>query len=546
MRLLRINDTNVDIDDKTAFGITLQSYDIKEMAKSFVNVSNTFSIPKTSKNLTIFGNAQDPQAQSTLIYDLATCNYWIDNEQFLKDAKVKVTEINDRINLFIYQKETIWDLMKTFYWADLGSELLTWLQTEKGYPSFSMPYAGNFPSFISQYNNTTEGLNLMMFYSNMYQEAQEDFSKIYLGNQQTYIKGGHFTVYLKTIFEFLEYKYSVNFLNSGLGLVGNIWNDSVVNKIQIPIRDITINKGTADTYWFDFFETQFVAPFIPYNFYPFEQQRDKEEKTASDLVNVFMQHFNLIKDEFYINGIYTIRFARFDDLETIDTIEDWSGRIKSIKTFKPTIEGFAQNNLINFAKTYPEGSNLVNSKTLTVENKNIDVNSNLIEIDAYVPGIIDILGDDILDLSIKESFPTFIFLIATANLTPRDLYFYDSTGTLQSVGLNLYVASLYSLDDEYNFFDATITYPKYYEIEKYLTLADIKGFEFFKQYYIRELNGSFFVNKIKGFNPEKTKQATTIELLKVSNRTPISLEDLDVWVDGVQDIWVDGAGNYFN
>ena len=71
--------------------------------------------------------------------------------------------------------------------------------------------------------------------------------------------------------------------------------------------------------------------------------------------------------------------------------------------------------------------------------------------------------------------------------------------------------------------DSILAYPKFYEIKKWLTISDIRGFEFFKQYYISELNGSFFVNKIKGFNPDKSKDPTTIELIKVSSKKGLHL-----------------------
>ncbi len=41
-------------------------------------------------------------------------------------------------------------------------------------------------------------------------------------------------------------------------------------------------------------------------------------------------------------------------------------------------------------------------------------------------------------------------------------------------------------------------------------------------------------------NPEKSKKPTTLELIRISDKTPPANPDLEVWVDGVVDDWVDG------
>ena len=129
MRLLRINDIDVDIDDQTAIGIDFQSYDIKEPGKNFINISNTFTIPLTANNKAIFGNAQDPQSLATDIYEESICNYWIDNEQLIKNSKCRVEEIQDRISIFIFEKDDIWDTLKGVKWNDFIPDFITWLET---------------------------------------------------------------------------------------------------------------------------------------------------------------------------------------------------------------------------------------------------------------------------------------------------------------------------------------------------------------------------------------------------------------------------------
>ena len=146
-RLLKIDTSKgsnepyvLDIDDKTAIGITFQSYDVKDPQSRRVSASNSFTIPATSHNLSVFGSPSDPQSLSEIIYKKAICNYWVDNEQLVTDARVRVDSIEDRITLFIYEKKNIWDLIKLTPWTEFVNSYKYWLYSYKGVPSASNPY----------------------------------------------------------------------------------------------------------------------------------------------------------------------------------------------------------------------------------------------------------------------------------------------------------------------------------------------------------------------------------------------------------------------
>ena len=558
MRLLRINGTDVDIDEKTALGITLQSYDIKEPGKTFVNISNTFSIPLTSHNSQIFGNVQDVQSTSTKAYDALSCDYWQDNEHLLIDSNVRVESIDERIHLFAFQKPSIWDILKGVLWPDFLPSFIIWMWFNKGLRVPFDPFVGTFPDFIDEYANNTEGIVLPMTWGNLFSQPLLDVQNAEVERLNTiylYVKfqegdpvitteslGGHFCIYAKTIFEYIEDTYDVNFLTSGGVLPGNIWDDPVAQAMFIEAKEIeTTVTGTLDNYTIWFSASGADPVFLPH-----KDIRDKADKTLYDFVNAFMQEFNIVKDDLLVNGSPVIRLARFDDLENIADVINWSGNLSGEPVFKPSIEGYAQNSIIKFSTVFENGDSLLNSKTLISNNKNIDFEKTLIEIDAHVPAV-NISGTDaFLDLSTKESFKTFTFMVADG-LTDNDInVVWFKFGVISaSATLRLPKAALYSLSGEYNFLDEIITYTKFYEIEKWLTLSDIRNFQFFRQYFIRELGGSFFVNKISGFNPDKALKPTKIELIKVSNKTPITPPDLNIWVDGVLDPFVDGEGDFW-
>ena len=566
MRILKVNNILVDIDEQTAIGIDYQSYDIKQPGKSFITVSNSFTVPITSNNLAIFGVASDPQSTSTKIYQQSICDYWVDNEKLIDNSKIRVDEIGKRMSLFIFEKADIWDTLKGVKWDDFLIDFILWMQTSKSLPSATSPFVGTFQNFIADVSNNTEGIILPMTFGNLYSQPyfNENLTienslnpllgnNIYLfyrhtetDNSVTSSYGGHFCIFAKTIFEYLEFIYNVDFLTDGNLMAGNIWNDAIIPNIYIESKNIGISVSYTLPNYSIYFRHLLNPKLLPYS-----DASDKGDKTLYDFCNAFFQHFNMLKDEFEIDGVHTIRLARFDELNTAAPIKDWTGRLSNGITFKPSFENYAQLNYIKFKSVFETGDKILNSKLLTSNNVNIDKINDLFEIDAHVPSLAYMDPDYILDLSKKEALKTFTFMISDGLTTDNVNVNYYFEGVIENAvaSLQLPKAALYNLNSEYTLLDSIIKYPKYYEVEKWVTMADLKDFEFFKLYFFSELNGAFFVNKISGFNPDKAKQATKLELIKISNRAPdfpyITVEERQFWVDGVDDEFTDGLPESF-
>lgn len=673
-RLLKINGVIVDLDDETAIGIDLQSYNIKKPGQKHINVSNSFTVPPTAKNLAIFGTPNDPQSTSTKVYDINYCNYWVDNDQLITNSKVRVQGIQERIELFIYEKADFWTQTKKDSWPDFIVEFLAWMASEKGLPIQGSPASGSPDDFLQSYMDSSEGVVLPFFLGNLYNyqnigqkskyyfdivrdtfdpntligvdlidsdyinngnnlrvnieastsydeviwagevatglnsdsrfsdfyTAVSDGNRVYIDSNEGIIDpdfyitaigacivettstktqdglgkisgnleiinpdsytvfgriylryttasenslGGHFCVFAKTLFEFIEYKYDVDFLTPGGVLPGNIWDDPVGQALYMPIRDLAVILEPDNNYFK--IESEF--------FNPLTSQKDKAGKTVFDFINSFMQVMNIVKDEFANYSKHTIRLARFDDIENLAEVIDYSDKLDADVLPKtiPFIEDYAQVNRLKFKEVYPEGDELVNSKTLTCNNLNLDAEADILEIDAYVPSVVISHGEAALNMMDKESFKTFTWMLSKPSTTilATVSYWYMPGGSLSEIKyiggvFNMPIAQLYDLNSEYNFLDEVITYPRVVEVGKWLTIDDIRNFEFFKQYFIRQLNGSFFINKIKGFNP-KSKQSTTLELIKISNKTPITPPTADPWIDGVGLPWLAGDGSYW-
>jgi len=90
MRILRaqrrdLTPVILDVDEKTAIGINFQRYDISNILNRQFSHSNSFTIPKTAKNIKFFDFADNLHSLSTGIYSNYSLNYYIDNFHIIKD-----------------------------------------------------------------------------------------------------------------------------------------------------------------------------------------------------------------------------------------------------------------------------------------------------------------------------------------------------------------------------------------------------------------------------------------------------------------------------
>jgi hypothetical protein len=538
MRLLRVNDKYLDLDDITAIGITFQAYDIADPGKRKVKYSNTFTIPATAKNRAIFGYPGNPHSIDTIVYNSLVCDYWDDNLHIIKNGRIRVDEVSDRISVFVYEVKDVFEQIKLLSYRDFLTEFFAWLTI----PKDTSPFLGSYKNFLTPYLTATEGVYLPLFYSNLYGFLDnnayiENTNSIYLNHNGA--SGSHFCVYYKTIFKWIEYKYGVNFLTSGGVKPGNIWDDPIAPKMYHPVRSLDVAFNYSGQNVTGFYFTMQNKPV----FSPHADVEDMGSKSLFDVVNVFFQHFNILIDPITDGVNEYLRMARWDDIQSAEVV-DWSGNITGQPRFKPSIDGYAQENKIKFTSIYPDGNEDVNSRVLTSFNRNIEAKIDLFEIDSYIPSSILVNSDAVLNLSTSESFETSCFLIDSGAKKSVNIFIFNGLSAAGDV-FELNIAAVYSLSGEYQFLDSVIKYPKWYEVTKYLTKTDVLNLEFFKQYWIQELGGSFFINKIAGFNPSKGTQAVKIELFKISDASAVPNIGLDFWADGVGDIFTDGTGDYY-
>lgn len=219
----------------------------------------------------------------------------------------------------------------------------------------------------------------------------------------------------------------------------------------------------------------------------------------SDLVTSFMNVFNLIPEYLEDGSIKLNKFGTGGNV-------DWSGNIEKISRIEPKIDGLSQYNDIIWSNVPENFSEKYAGVLISCKNQNIKVNDTLFEIKGYVPA----LRSGSFDLQPSDSVKMPVVMTYGGSQLPVNVVHY----TYRTYDLLLYNSMIYDFSSEYTNYAAMIFEPEKYTIKKWLTPMEFFNFQYNRRYFIKELGGFFFVNKISGFN-EDAKEATQIELIRL-------------------------------
>ena len=567
MRLLVINGKKVDVDESTVIGVNIEGFNLSNLNNQSTTHSNTFTIPLTANNRNLIGNMGNPQSNSTKVYDELRTTYIVNNEKIINNALVIVKEISDRISLFVYEKKNIWQWLQDFSYPDFMNDLVLWLQsyhnTEYNLPDFENRFTGTWDEFVLEYTTNTEGVRLGNAISSLYGTLETEKDIVVFEEQQgegTY-QGTHFELYLTTVFKYIEYKFGVNFLTQAEEgeVLGNIWDIEYIKNITVFAPSIALKVldlyGDISYYFVNAnVEGLSIAEGgtdpVPVKY--LNNAKDlffHESKTLYDLVKGFIEINNLVIDNIIYKGEDCIRLAGFNWLDTLAETVNLSNKTTGQIKFSPTLSGIAQNNIINFAKVY-EGGGDAGNKVLKCENKNLTSTKKYMTVGAYYPQKSKTLNvGEAVNLGAKKCYSEFTFLINDNSEMATREFVMGINITYTSSLLTVQKTQRLELLHNFDLLDTILTYPKVYEVEMWLSPEQVRNIKNFKLYYIAELGGTFYINSIKGYNPEKSKNPVTVELIFVNNRVAtIPLKErknLTRFTDNRGSIFVDGESNEF-
>ena len=583
MRWLKINGLPVDIDDKTAIGIDIQGMDLKEPGVRKIKNSNSFSIPATINNLAIFDAVGGVQSNYSGLYEIKTVQYGIDNDIYINGSKIKVDSISDRISLTVSEAYDFFDKLKNVKGRAFFNLIDKFMQRNKDifdYPTAAVGYR-TLQSLMQSYSTSTSGMHIGMAYGSLYDKEFENIPGTVIDDGPPYYKylesefGGiklayprttqneagediidltvpnsvcpHFFIYAHTLVQAIQSIYNID-LGLGSSIPGNAWDDENFKKILVFVPGLRL--VTTDI---DHTDRNYYWEQVPSNNDGTYSYFDPLTNLSIDSYSCYDVLMGLVKlmsatiDKTETGYV----FRRLDKLEDVGKIVNWSGKLdyEDVEVMKPYIPSYAKKSYIKYDKIEEGTGELAGAKTVVCTNQNLAEEAELFKVKAYVPNFGNFKGEIAPVLSKANALTNPVFLIADGKHTlPTKITTYSGSifqRTKFTALVTLDKLAVYSMQGEYKFFDKVNDAPKFYDVNLWLTNNDIRDVDNFTMIYIKELNGCFYLNKISGFNPDKSIAATSCELIRISDRTPVPPADLPYFVDGQGNVFTDGQGNYF-
>lgn len=583
MRRLVVDGSDLEFDDKTAIGIDIQCLDIKEPGVRKLKTSNSFTVPATMVNKKILGIVGGVQSEMTRIYQPYSFTYYQGNERLINGAKLKIDSIGERISMSVVEEKELFEAFKDVKANALFQIIHNYLKdnnTVFDYPIIHFGDARTFQQMTESYANSTKGIHLSMTYGPLYDKPFEnlegtsiddgppyyafiesEFGGIKLGYPRTTENEDgdtiidlsvlpsvcpHFFIYASTFIEIIQSHFGID-IGVGAAFDANIWNDVNFKKILIPVPTLRLNNPNDNLDGFYYWDVAPPNADGTYSCFDPLTNVGLDNYSVYDIVMSLIKIMSATIDR--VEDSYIIR--RIDELETKGSILNWTGKIDATKErpMKPMIPNYAKKTYIKYEKIEEGVSALTGAKTVICSNQNLQEEADLFKIKAYVPTFGNFKGDVAPALSKANALTNPVFLVLSEKHSrPTIIKTYGRsslTRTMFRALTYLDKASIYSLSGEYNFLDKINTSPKFYTVDLWLTNNDIRDLDNFTMVYLQELNGMFYVNKISGWNPDKSKSAVSVELIRISDRTPVPPADNPYFFDGQGNVFTDGQGNYF-
>lgn len=588
MRLLRINGEIADIDEDTAIGIDLQAYDFKDPGKLKVNVSNTFSLPATAKNMRILGSPGSPSRVDNTVYNRISVDYQVKNKVYISNGSARVESIKKgRINMFVAQRPGFIDRMKAI---TLTQFLQQWFKnyfentTFADYQALVNAYAEGhngviLPAMIGTLADLPDEKGRVVEYfgfDNGSEIVNEIVMRVQHHDEGWVAHSGHFCIFIEPLFKYFEEYFNVD-LNSASPAVYSLFNDNVFKSLYIPCRNINIVDGTPMLEFVQFNPNSNLRPL-----------NDVEPYVDLSAFDLFAEALKLLG--YGVEEVGTgFELVRLDQMGAVPISGDllpgyMEAGYRSELEYKPGIDGYGQQNIIKMEPADNAGE-MAGARVLVSNNENSEAKKDLFTVNAYVPTffrgwflfLYDYFVPAMREAKSVEKLTFFrsserrvIFTVSGKYQTippeevqqyPRRIQGFVPRGDYSStpdwqVGGYLFAPEAYSVSAEYNFLEGIINSPETYKVKRWVTSSQMENFRKIATYYVPELGGWFYVNKIKGFNPVKSKQPVEFELIKVPwqrmpqlPEKPIEISDRWIFESGFWDdggIWKDSENWAFN
>jgi hypothetical protein len=515
MKHLEINGKLADMPNDP-IGYTWQYFDMMDPEKRFNPYTTTIKLPKTPRNVSLIGYGHATGANLAVARDIPNVNFYLGSYKIISGGYLKVTSIDDTINVQVTSRTTLADTLEALKITDVFARAASDTGT------IAASYADTITSLLAG----TDGWIL--------HRTIEDpvTSKTWLIHNYSYpneLPQHELWIKMSLLFETLEtlgnFTFSVAEGGAVVDLQASTFYSSILVKLYTPAWNYIIYPSSYPSNWYP---RKMTSGTRTVNGKSFEYSGVKlfGGRNAWEMIKLVGQLTGSII--YFSDGGIVI--APLSELDTFTPLS-FTNRIKKPFTKYVNLPGYEATNYVrysnsdNLAETYAQGE--IPADVNPVKSKE------LLRLDLLLPGRYYNSTEErmLWNTSYPEngdlaSIPLILYDAGTITSGAAvDIHFTAPFGTQSSSG-NVKVLRQYAILSGYLPLYAAALQGTVYEADMDMNIYDLYRLKPYSLVRINELGKLFYLNKITNFDPESGKLAK-VQLVKMYKITKsLDLEEV--------------------
>lgn len=539
----------LEIDEDTAIGISFQGFNFADAGNIHLNYSNSFTVPLTSVNRSIFSFFDDMNTNSFRVnsgmYSSKPFRMFIDGS-FVMSGKIYVENYSEeRMTVHIISGRDFFDTMKDINMFDVTAICAGKLNEDlkSTYPSGAswsnivdymasstndvwMPYAVGLLNRTYPYAKVDEESGVVKC-ANKYDDTDNDNGKYRwdIDNESVITtefitdsdvvgdyKSGHLFVNLYSLIQwtFSNYGYGVTF------------SQNVQNSIEqqfVRMQDLVLYEDLTNS----------TFSFRSDNLYHYKIGEDNVVASSTkipfiNLIKTIISDYCLVVD---IDSQSNIHFNTFNEIKSITPKTYESLRVVSRST---KIEGIPQQGWITYS-ALGDGSTTTGGIKIVCNNTNIDKGgeeTSILTIGRYLPGYFEYVYTDTQDIQ-KSTFALnlsdpqindkIVIISNSDDQTPYrirvDRIYKGNSAPTKYANLKRGYLSTVSNNGYWDLFKNNCEYPELITVECRIDDFELINFSAFNYVRFSNIVGTWYIQSIDGYNPRLENSTVNVTAVRI-------------------------------
>lgn len=515
MKHLEINGKLADMPNDP-IGYTWQYFDMMDPEKRFNPYTTTIKLPKTPRNVSLIGYGHATGANLSIARDIPNVNFYLGSCKVISGGYLKVTNIDDTINVQVTSRTTLADTLEALEMADVFERAASDTGT------IAASYADTITSLLA-------GTDGWILHRTIEDAVTSKTWLIHNYSSPNELPQHELWINMSLLFDTLEALGSFTFSVAEGGAVVNLqastFYSSILAKLYTPAWNYIIYPASYPNNWY---VRGLTTGTRTVNGKAFEYSGVKlfGGRNAWEMIKLVGQLIGAII--YFSDGGIVI--APLSELDTFTPLS-FTNRIKKPFTKYVNLPGYEAINYVrysnsdNLPETYAQGE--IPADVNPVKSRE------LLKLNLVLPGRYynSTEGQMLWNTSYPEngelaSIPLVLYDSGrTTSGTAVTINFTAPGGTQSSTG-NVKILRQYAILSGYVSLYAAALKGTVYEADMNINIYDLMRLKPYSLLQINELGGLYFLNSIKNFDPNSGKYAK-VQLVRMYKITkPLDLEEV--------------------